>query len=334
MSKEKKFEIVFLTKDETRINSINVFLNEWESDDAFISTKTSGSTGKAKIIKIEKEQMMASAKLSNTYFHYDKIESALHALDVKTIGGKMALIRAIVYNLKLYVTDVAANPIVHLNFKIDFTAFVPLQIKRIIDETPEKLNLINSIIIGGAAVSNSLNKSLKSFSSNFYSTYGMTETVSHVAIKKLGNNEEQYFQALGLVSFKTNDLNELIINAPELSIINLKTNDLVELKNNKSFKYLGRQDFVINSGAYKINLETLEDKLSSQLKVPFFLAGLKDNELGEKLILITESKTPLNIDYSSLEKYEKPKEIIYLEKLELTVSGKIDRLTNMKKIVK
>ena len=207
---------------------------------------------------------------------------------------------------------------------------VPLQVSETIERQPEKLNLIRHLIIGGAPVSRKLAEALQQFNCTAYSTYGMTETVSHIALKKLGQKEKA-FKGIGNTTFETKN-DSLVIHSPELGIESLKTNDIVKLENNKEFHWLGRSDFTINTGGVKVQPEMIEDKLSLILpKDSFIISSLSDEKLGSKVILIAEEKIKALIDISIfdqyLDRFEIPREVFFVEELIKTASGKVDRIS-------
>lgn len=316
---------------------MNEFLSEWKTANDTINQETSGSTGTPKRIKISKSKMERSAQLTGAFFQLDKCKSSLLCINPNYIGGKMMIVRSLYYNLTLTIAPTTANPIKTLNHTIDFAAMVPLQVATILNETPEKLDLIKYLIIGGAPVSKELEDKLQSCSCQAYATFGMTETVSHIALKDL-KEKNAPFVALGNTWFET-ETEQLVIHAPDLGIDSLKTNDCVQLLSPKSFNWLGRADFVINSGGIKFHPERIEKKISSYLNASNFIAvGVPDEKLGEKLILVTEqSKTPSSTTLEKLEtvltRYELPKEIVNLDQLMYTPAGKIDRNATREKVL-
>jgi len=324
-----------LTNNKATISDFERFLEVWNNDSKSIQQQTSGSTGVPKKIEIPKWKMKASAKMTSDFFHLNKSNTSLLCISPNYIGGKMMIVRSLLYDMKLYVADVSSNPIKELEENIDFAAMVPLQVDTILKESPEKLDLIKYLIIGGAPVSLGLEKQLQNRKCIAYSTYGMTETVSHIALKKL-DNKNTPFKAIGKASFINND-GELIINSPELKIKHLNTNDIVDLIDNYHFHWRGRKDFVINSGGVKINPEELEQKIKSEIKMnDFIVSSLQDVTYGEKVIIICEEHTFSAIEHLvnnwCFERYEKPKEIFIIEHLPLTKNGKIDRVAARSKI--
>lgn len=322
--------IHFLTTDQKIADETAHFLKEWESDQDFILQSTSGSTGSPKTIKIEKEKMIASARMTGDFFNLSKGKKALLCISPSYIGGKMMIVRSLLYEMELYATMISSKPLQNLNEPIDFAAMVPLQVSETIENQPEKLNLIKHLIIGGAPVSRKLAEALQQFNCNAYSTYGMTETVSHIALKNLGG-QEQAFKGIGNTTFETKN-GSLVIHSPELEIESLETNDIVKLENEKEFHWLGRSDFTINTAGVKVQPEMIEDKLSLILpKDSFIISSIPDEKLGSKVILIAEEKIKALIDPSIfvdyLDRYEIPREEFFVEELVKTASGKVDRIS-------
>lgn len=317
-------------------SEVSEFITLWQDTPPSLIQKTSGSTGTPKDIELKKDIMRASAQMTNAFFHLQKESSALLCISPKFIGGKMMLVRSILGAFNLTVAPISANPLKNLNHPIDFAAFVPYQIEKIIQETPEKLNLISSIIIGGAPISVQLEEKLLNFNSNAYATFGMTETVSHIALRKIDSTQEPY-KRIGDTQFSTDENGNLIIHAPTLSIEALKTNDRVELIGNHSFHWLGRNDFVINSGGIKLHPETIERKIAKILgDDQFIIAGIPHESFGEEVVAITLSNTLKNkakqTDFTKLNPYEVPKRWMVIPTFEMTKSGKIDRKQTVLKL--
>jgi O-succinylbenzoic acid--CoA ligase len=311
------------------------FLLQWKSSESSILQHTSGSTGKPKQIKISKAMMKASAQMTGDYFQLKAGQKALLCISPKFIGGKMMLVRAECYHLELITTGVSSTPLKNLTQSIDFAAMVPLQVSETLKQHPEKLDLIRYLIIGGAPVSKELEVALQSTTCQAYSTYGMTETVSHIALKKLDNTDAPFI-GIGRSSFTTKD-DCLVITSPELGIDMLQTNDVVELENEHAFRWIGRSDFTINSGGIKLQPEAIEEKLAKILpKEKFIISSLDDDKLGQKVILIAANELSETYDEKKvnnvLERFEIPKKVYFVNTIERTANGKIDRLATSKLI--
>ncbi len=324
-------EIPFSNKEELlqytneNLRDTYFFLKEWFNAKNHVIVHTSGSTGSPKSIKILKEHMINSALATATYFELQEEEiTALLCLSPNFIAGKMMLVRALVSGWKLDVIEPISNPLAK-NKKYDFTAMVPLQVHHSLKD----LHKVKILIVGGGVVSRTLQKKLKGLKTKIYATYGMTETITHIAVKKINHISgiTNYFEVLPNIKIEKDKRNCLIIDAPNLSKTKIITNDIVKLIDDKHFCWKGRFDNIINSGGIKIIPEQVEIKLDKSIKQRFFIASEKDAILGQKVILIVEGETPKikNIDFSPLDKYEKPKSVYYLNKFIETKTGKINR---------
>ena len=327
--------IHYINASETIQKEVTDFITEWNNSSDFITTKTSGSTGKPKEIKIPKKKMQLSAQMTGKFLQLSAKQNALLCLSPNTIAGKMMIVRAMEFDLNLHITDPASNPLDCVNFTIDFIAIVPLQLSTILKNSIDKLRSIKNCIVGGGTISYEQNNQLIENDLTVFQTYGMTETLSHVALRKIGKQTEEFYTALEGNHFSINTSNQLIIHTPLLDFEPLVTNDIVELINTNQFCWKGRTDFVINSGGIKLHPEEMELKLSKLIAIPFFISSLKDELLGEKVILCIESKEKIDlskIDFIQiLSKYEIPKEIYYFEKFEYTESLKINKLKTIAK---
>jgi O-succinylbenzoic acid--CoA ligase len=204
-------------------------------------------------------------------------------------------------------------------------ALTPFQVSKILDIIPDYFFKVRKLIIGGGPLYPELESRLERFDTRVYETYGMTETVSHVALRNVHPALEGFFHALEGVHFSTDSRNCLVVHAPDWGHESLITNDVVELNSATSFVWNGRYDFVINSGGLKIHPESLEKQLKNQLSTNFFVAGVPDDLLGEKAVLVVEAEKEISIDLSVVDRYRRPKKIYYLPNFVYTPSGKINR---------
>ena len=328
-------KVIYLTKDDELIQSVEAFIDEWHNDSDSIIVRTSGSTGVAKEILLSKKNMIASAIMTGKHFHLKEGESALLCLSPTTIAGKMMIVRSIVLNLILYVTDVSSSPLSLLKSSIQFAAMVPMQVEKSLLATPEKFQQIEKLIIGGAPINSQLEKQLSTISTKCFQTFGMTETISHIAVRKLEPESSEY-QTLPGVEISVSDEETLVINAPELGVSKLITNDIVSISSSNSFKWLGRKDFIINTGGIKISPEEIEKSLHQLIQDPFFISSLPDDVLGEKVILCIQNDSIVGLSknsfYPFITKRIVPKEIYYFSNLIYTHSNKIDRKATLKTI--
>lgn len=315
------------------------FILEWLSDTDFVSFKTSGSTGDAKTLEIEKEKMVKSAQLTGQFYNLQKDDKVLLCLPVDFIAGKMMVVRAFVLGLNLIPVKPSSTPLKNFSEGFDFAAMTPMQVYNTLKQVDgfQKLNEIKELIIGGGEIYQELLREIRKLKTNTYHTYGMTETLTHVALKKInGHNPDICFHALSGIKFETDDRNCMVILAPHLSEKKFITNDIIDLINEQSFNFIGRYDNVINSGGIKIYPELVEQKLSGIISGRYVISGLPDDRLGQMVILIIEGKERLTIDFAKTDllKYEIPKQILYLDKFQETESKKIIRYKVLESIVK
>ncbi|NUY80026.1 AMP-binding protein [Flavobacterium sp. MAH-1] len=297
-----------------------LFLLDWFDDKTDIEINTSGTTGTPKTIRVSKQAMVNSALATGDFFDLQPGDKALHCLPTKYIAGKMMFVRGFILGLDMEFAAPSANPLKYDDQRYDFAALVPLQA----ENSLKRLGNIRKIIIGGAKINPMLEKKLEKVNSKIYETYGMTETITHIAAKQVGDSA---FTVLPNVTISYDDNNCLVIHAPRISDDVIVTNDLVELVNENQFVFLGRRDNVVNSGGIKLIPEQIEAKLAGKINARFFVAGIPDETLGEKLVLFVEGKEqPMAEDvFAGLGKYEKPKEVRFVPHFTETGSGKIKR---------
>lgn len=304
---------------------IGQFILDWIDNSETIQLTTSGTTGTPKLISISKQAMVHSALATADFFNLRPSDKALLCLPARYIAGKMMLVRAFVIGLELDIIS-PTSTLDHLksNKIYDFVALVPLQAQ----QSFEKLSQFKKIIIGGAPVSILLSKQLQNLTSEIYETYGMTETITHIAAKRIGNDS---FNVLPNVTIDIDNRNCLVLNVPFISEHKIITNDIVEITSSSSFKWIGRYDNIINSGGVKLFPEQIEAKLSLHLNQPFFIAGATDEALGQKVILVIEG-APFEIKdtlFIGLKKYEQPKAIYFIPKFIRTNTDKINVKQNL-----
>ncbi len=295
-----------------------------------------------KEIQLPKKHMMASAKATISFFDLKKKDKILLCLPMSFIAGKMMVVRALAGSLDLYFSEPSSRPKVGSE-KIKFTAMVPLQVSNLLNENKDAFVNIEKLIIGGAFISDSLFSQLQQIKTQTWQTYGMTETMTHIAVRKInGVKLQNRYQLLPGISVRLDQRGCLVINAKHLGIDALATNDLAEIEKNGTFQILGRIDDVIVSGGLKFNPVSIEDKLAGIISNDFLIAGLEDNELGQKLILFIEKGKQIerrifdiwNKIEERLERLEIPKEIIFIESFIRTESGKTDRIRTIREYKK
>ncbi len=306
------------------------FLKEWFNDKDYVEVQTSGSTGTAKEYKAMKENMMQSALRTCDFLSLPENSSVLLCMPLKFIGAKMIVVRALVAGLDLYCVPASLNPMKDIDFSPYFVAMTPQQASASLKYTEQKKALmqVKHLMLGGMAVMPELEKELFDFPHSVWLTYGMTETLSHIALRKLNKEDaSSFFTPFNDVKLSLSKEETLIIDAPFVCKDILVTNDRAILLDDMKFQILGRVDNVVNSGGIKIQIEEIEEKLASSMPIAFRITSLPHKELGEQLVLLTEENCP---DWkercSVLSKYQVPKMHIQVEKLPLTDSGKPDRL--------
>lgn len=307
------------------------FLADWNNNSPTLDVQTSGSTGTPKLIAVEKEKMIQSAKLTNSFLNLKAGDKALLCMPLQYIGAKMMVVRSLVGDLELIVRQPSGHPLADMDCELGFVAMTPQQVYNSlqIPQEKEKLKQIKNLIIGGAAINPALEKEIKSFPNAVYSTYGMTETLSHIALRRLnGSQASDYYVPFDCVRLSVSDKGTLIIQAPFASQTTITTNDVVELNADNSFRISGRVDNFINTGGVKIQIETVEDKLTTILEHPFAVTSIPDPKFGEAIVLLTEKELNSNETLTIkniLSKYEQPKYIIVTDTIPLTGNGKVDR---------
>ena len=315
------------------------FIKEWCSDSKTVKIQSSGSTGIPKIFEVEKSKMLNSAEMTCNFLDLKEGNVALICLPIEYISGKMMVVRSILRKLKLKIAEPSTNPLQNINDEIDFCAMTPLQVENSLD----KLHLIKNLIIGGASVSETLKtkitQTLKHSNSpiRIFETYGMSETLSHIALRQIFPNQEDWFTVFEGVEISLEERDCLKIFAPKLNSEVLQTNDLVEINNQNQFRFLGRLDNVINSGGAKIFPEELEKLVKQNIPNEAVFLGIDDEKLGQKLILIIEGESDENLkskihNLKFQKSFHKPKDIIFVEKIPRTPNGKVNRL-ELKKLI-
>lgn len=303
---------------------VGEFLLDWFDQNDYIEMQTSGSTGIPKIMYVKKQTMVNSAIATGNFFDLMPDNKVLHCLPAKYVAGKMMFVRGFVLGLDMDFVAPTSNPMKNNDTVYDFAAMVPLQAQN----SMAKLNQVKKLIVGGAKIAAPLEKQLMKLKTDIYETYGMTETVSHIAAKKVG---VKHFTVLPNVSVERDDRNCLVIHAPSISDEAIVTNDLADLVSDTEFIWRGRIDNVINSGGIKLSPEQIEAKLASHFERRFFIASVADETLGEKLILAVEGEAytlPENV-FDKLDKYERPKEVVFIPTFKETGNGKVVRKTSL-----
>lgn len=328
--------VIYTKEGDVHMKSVGAFLLNWLDTNDYIEAYTSGSTGVPKKIRLKKQHMVNSAVATGDYLGLKPNDTALCCLPVDFIAGKMMIVRAIVLGLDLQIVTPSSMPLSLTEKHFDFCAMVSMQASKSI----YSLHRIKKLLLGGGEIDSDLEEKLKDLPTQVYSSYGMTETVSHVALRKVNHTEDvsKAYHALPHVSFDTDDHNCLIIDAPYISDCKVHTRDVVELFSPTTFVWRGRMDNMINSAGFKIYPESVEAKLKSYISHPYFIGEQKDETYGSVAVLYIEANegtyehllSDLHKN-SEILRYEIPKKIYYVPKFVVTPTHKIQREETIKK---
>ena len=303
------------------------FLKSWFDHKDYILTKTSGSTGNPKEIKLKKLDLIESSKLTARYFDLKVGDKVINCLPIKYIAGKMMLVRSLVLGLDLYIFPVTSSPISDLKNNYELIAFTPIQLENSIPF----IEKIKKVLVGGSPVQKTLKEKILDSKSTVYETYGMTETITHIAAKNLSMGEKEFTSLPGIEIGKRD--NCLFIKPNHLSVKMVQTNDVVELTNKNKFLLIGRKDFIINSGGVKLNPEVIEKKLAKYISADFVISSIDNTRFGEVVALVFKKNIPENYNkaFTHLSKYEIPKEVLVIDNFPEN-NGKINRV-KIRKII-
>lgn len=307
--------------------TVDEFLTEWNDGSPCLLVHTSGSTGMPKPMYVEKRRMEASARTTCRFFGLKEGDTALLCMPLDYIAGKMMVVRSLTCGLTLIAVPPCGHPMADCIAPIDFAAMVPLQVANslLVPEERERLMQIRHLIVGGGAIDEQLERELRSFPKAVWSTYGMTETLSHIALRRLNGPEaSEWYTPLPNVSLSTNEDGCLVVDAPAVHEGPLVTNDRVVLADGK-FKVTGRKDNVICSGGIKIQVEEVERLLRRHTQVPFLVTKCKDRKFGEAVVLLTESDDVEDLRVlcrQVLPKFWQPRHCLTIPRLPLTETGK------------
>lgn len=310
-----------------------LFICEWLNDSEMVTLKTSGSTGQPKVVSVAKQYLRNSAAMTIDFLDLKPQFTALLCLPAAYIAGKMMIVRALEGGMNLIYAEPSGNPLLGIDAAADFAAMIPLQVEKVLNENgADALANIKHLIIGGAAVSSTLAHRLLPLPNNVWATYGMTETVSHVALKELsGDKTTDFFTPLPGVTLRTDARGCLTIDAPHLSKDIVVTNDIVDIDNGGQFCFVGRFDNVINSGGVKMVPEQIEAKIKMLIDDEFLIVPQPDERLGHRLVLLIESSNAKKYDKlpsqlkEKLSSLECPKAILFKSQLQRTQTGKLLR---------
>ena len=306
--------------------SLEEFLEEWNNSSPYVHVQTSGSTGAPKPMLVEKQRMLNSARITCDFLGLREGDTALLCMPLDYIAGKMMVVRSLERGLRLIVQESSGHPLQTLEESICFAAMVPMQVYNSLQvpEERERLKRIRHLIIGGGSIDDALAVELMDFPNAVWSTYGMTETLSHIALRRLSGPEtSDWYTPFDSVHISLSD-DCLVIDAPEVCPERLVTNDIAELDTEGRFRILGRKDNVICSGGLKIHAEEIERQLRPHLRVPYIISKRPDEKFGEVVVLLTEGSADeaREVCQRVLPKYHQPKVYIQIDKIPLTETGK------------
>ena len=312
--------------------TLEEFLAQWNDTSDVIEVHTSGSTGKPKRLLVEKRRMVNSARITCDFLGLKEGDTALLCMPLDYIAGKMVVVRSLVSHLHLISVMPSSHPLKDVTQPIDFAAMVPLQVYSSLQEPAERERLmsIRHLVIGGGAIDDSLESQLQQFPNAVWSTYGMTETLSHIALRRIsGENSSLWYSPLDGVDVSLSSDSCLEIYAPQVNPEKLHTNDIAELRTlpdgSKEFRILGRKDNVIDSGGIKIQAEEVERLLRPHLSCGFMITKVSDARLGEAVTILIESDDAylaLSICKHVLPKHWVPRHVLPISHIPLTETGK------------
>lgn len=274
--------------------TLNEFIADWHSPSPTLLVHTSGSTGKPKPMLVEKRRMEASARMTCRFLNLKEGDTALLCMPLQYIAGKMVVVRSLVCGLRLVEVEPCGHPLRGLKEAPVFAAMVPMQVynSMAVEEECALLRQVKHLIIGGGAVNAEMAAALKTFPNAVWSTYGMTETLSHIALRRLsGPDASSWYEPFANVNVSTTNEGCLIINAPDVCASTLVTNDIAEIApDGRHFRIRGRKDNVVCSGGIKMQIEEIEAKLQPVMDVPFIITKRPDAKFGETVVLLAEIK--------------------------------------------
>ncbi len=322
-----------------QLNEAYSFCAQWLHHRQQFYFKTSGSTGTPKEIIATRKQLKASAKATINHLHLTKAEHILVCLNTSFIAGAMMLVRGCLLDCTITVVEPSSETLKELpqNHSYTFCSFVPLQVKELLAEdvsAQKKLERFKHLLIGGASLSAVLEDKLKKVRTDIYHTYGMTETMSHIAWRKIGTADS--FTPFPEIKIKTNANGCLAVKGEVTGGEWVITNDWVEIREDGSFIVNGRYDEMIISGGLKFNPEQIEKIIREHRAfktLPFFIFAKADDTLGQKVVMITEGRLLTHTEQNSIKKtvsekispYAVPKEFLVSGKFLLTATGKINK---------
>ncbi len=319
--------------------NIDNFLDEWRSPSPTMEVRTSGSTGTPKVIRVEKSRMLASARMTCDFLGLQEGDTAMLCMPLDYIAGKMMVVRSLERGLRLMCVEPSGHPLCAENLQslglstqsgtptISLAAMVPLQVFNTLQEPEEREALCHNVrhlVIGGGAIDPELERELCTLPTNIWSSYGMTETLSHIALRHIG---ETYYTPLPGINVEQNEDGCLVIDAPALHPGKLVTNDIVEFQDATHFRILGRRDNTVCSGGIKIQIEEVEAWLNSHGIKDVMVTWVEDARLGQAVVYLIKENEKKSVEtcVSTLNRYWRPRAIVHVDSMPLIPTGKPDR---------
>lgn len=313
--------------DTSRIQEVEDFIQAWHNEGDHIYCQSSGSTGKPKTLALAKTDMRTSARITLQHLNIPSGAKAGLALSTETIAGKMMVVRALVGDLTLHVLPIKTEPLLNLALSLDFIAMVPLQAYQSIKSASPALRSA-TVLVGGAPLTRVQFDAIQAFWKKAYHTYGMTETLSHVALRAFSEGHDAPFCALPGFTFSQKE-EQLVIHTNDLSFGTFETSDIVTLIDPQRFHFLGRKDFIINVNGIKVNPEIVEEALSAFIRSSFVVCPYHDEKYGQSLGIVFEEEIPDGIRVilhgSPLPSFYIPRKFQVHRSFIKTNSGKLDR---------
>lgn len=317
--------------------TLDEFVSDWQSDSSTLLVHTSGSTGKPKPMLVEKRRMEASARITCGFLGLRAGDTALLCMPLDFIAGKMVVVRSLVWGLRLVAVEPSGHPLKGLTESPTFAAMVPMQVYNSLKVEKERrlLRGITHLIIGGGAVNSDMTEELRGFPNAVWSTYGMTETLSHIALRRLSGAEaSEWYEPFDGVGVTTNADGCLVIDAPAVCAQPLVTNDIAEVApDGRRFRIRGRRDNVVCSGGLKLQIEEMEARLQPHLNVPYMISKRPDDKFGEAVVLLAvtdDMESVREVCRKHMPRYEQPRYFLAVSELPMTPTGKPARAEAMK----
>lgn len=317
--------------------TLDEFVSDWQSDSPTLLVHTSGSTGKPKPMLVEKRRMEASARITCGFLGLRAGDTALLCMPLDFIAGKMVVVRSLVWGLQLVAVEPSGHPLKGLTESPTFAAMVPMQVYNSlkVEEERRLLRDIKHLIIGGGAINRDMAEALRGFPNAVWSTYGMTETLSHIALRRLSGAEaSEWYEPFDGVGVTTNADGCLVIDAPAVCAHPLVTNDIAEIApDGRRFRIRGRRDNVVCSGGLKLQIEEMEARLQPHLNVPYMISKRPDDKFGEAVVLLAvtdDMESVCEVCRKHMPRYEQPRYFLAVSELPMTPTGKPARAEAMK----